>query len=152
MRWGLLKVPTHTTEVSMSHANAPLSPAGRLRLARCIVDDGWSLRRAAERFQVSVPTAQRWSQRYRSQGETAMSDRSSRPAWSPRRTPTRTERRIVKLRWLRRWGPARIGYHLGLHLRRCTRSWLVTRWLGSTGWTGRPVAWCVATSTPTRVT
>jgi transposase len=97
VRWGLLKVPTHTTEVFVSHANAPLSPTGRLRLARCIVDEGWTLRRAAERFQVSVPTAQRWSQRYRSQGETGMDDRSSRPARSPRRTATRTERRIVKL-------------------------------------------------------
>jgi transposase InsO family protein len=115
VEWGLLKVPTHTTEVFVSHANALLAPAGRLRLARCIVDDGWSLRRAAERFQVSVPTAQRWSARYRAQGEAGMDDRSSRPARSPRRTPTRTERRIVKLRWLRRWGPARIGYHLGLH-------------------------------------
>jgi transposase InsO family protein len=44
-----------------------------------------------------------------------MSDRSSRPARSPRRTPTRTERRIIKVRVLRRWGPARIGYLLGLH-------------------------------------
>lgn len=99
----------------MSHANASLSPTGRLRLARCVVVDGWSLRRAAERFQVSVPTAHRWSTRYRDQGEAGMGDRSSRPTHSPRRTPTRTERRIVKLRWLRRWGPARIGYHLGLH-------------------------------------
>jgi transposase InsO family protein len=115
VEWGLLKVPTHTTEVFVSHANAPLSPTGRLRLARCIVDDGWSLRRAAERFQVAVPTAQRWAQRYREQGEAGMADRSSRPRRSPRRTPTRTERRIIKLRWLRRWGPARIGYHLGLH-------------------------------------
>jgi transposase InsO family protein len=115
VRWGLLKVPTHTTEVFVSHANAPLSPTGRLRLAHCIVEDGWSLRRAAERFQVSVPTAHRWAKRYRAQGEAGMNDWSSRPARSPRRTPTRTERRIVKLRWLRRWGPARIGYHLGLH-------------------------------------
>ncbi|KAA9160768.1 IS481 family transposase, partial [Amycolatopsis acidicola] len=37
----------------MSHRNAPLSPTGRLRLARCVVDDEWPLRRAAERFQVS---------------------------------------------------------------------------------------------------
>lgn len=29
----------------MSHANAPLTPLGRLRLARCVVDDGWPLRR-----------------------------------------------------------------------------------------------------------
>ena len=99
----------------MSHANALLAPAGRLRLARCVVDDGWSLRRAAERFQVSVPTAQRWAGRYRELGEAGMHDRPSRPHFSPQRTPTRTERRIVKLRWLRRWGPARIGFHLGLH-------------------------------------
>lgn len=41
----------------MSHPNAFLAPKGRLQLARCVVDDGWPLRRAAERFQVSVPTA-----------------------------------------------------------------------------------------------
>lgn len=34
---------------------------GRLRLARCVVDDPWPLRRAADRFQVSVTTAARWS-------------------------------------------------------------------------------------------
>jgi transposase InsO family protein len=44
-----------------------------------------------------------------------MVDRSSRPHRSPRRTPTRIERRIIKVRVLRRWGPARIGYLLGLH-------------------------------------
>jgi len=44
-----------------------------------------------------------------------MADRSSRPHHSPARTPTRTERRIIKVRVLRRWGPARIGYLLGLH-------------------------------------
>ncbi|SFO23875.1 hypothetical protein SAMN05216207_103861, partial [Pseudonocardia ammonioxydans] len=31
----------------MIHRNAPLTPTGRLRLARCVVDDGWDLRRAA---------------------------------------------------------------------------------------------------------
>ena len=41
----------------MSHGNASLTPTGRLRLARCVVDDGWPLRRAAERFGVSVTTA-----------------------------------------------------------------------------------------------
>lgn len=45
----------------MSHGNASLTPTGRLRLARCVVDDGWPLRRVAERFGVSVTTAQRWS-------------------------------------------------------------------------------------------
>ncbi|WP_410669435.1 IS481 family transposase [Amycolatopsis sp. cmx-4-68] len=99
----------------MTHVNAPLTPTGRLRLARCVVDDGWPLRRAADRFQVSVTTAARWAGRYRDQGEAGMTDHSSRPATSPNRTPTRTERRIIKVRVLRRWGPARIAYLLGLN-------------------------------------
>lgn len=99
----------------MSHRNAPLSETGRLRLARCVVDDGWPLRRAAERFQVAVTTAARWAARYRDLGEAGMVDRSSRPHRSPGRTPMRIERRIIKVRVLRRWGPARIGYLLGLH-------------------------------------
>lgn len=99
----------------MSHANALLTPKGRLRLARCVVEDGWSLRRAAERFQVSVTTAARWAARYRSHGEHGMVDRSSRPLRSPQRTSVRRERRIIALRVNRRWGPARIGFLLGIH-------------------------------------
>lgn len=100
----------------MSHRNAPLSETGRLRLARCVVDDGWSLRRAAERFQVAVTTAARWAGRYRELGEAGMVDRSSRPHHCPSQTPTRTERRIIKVRVIRRWGPARIAYLLGLNV------------------------------------
>ncbi len=47
-------------------------------------------------------------------GKGGMADRSSRPHHCPRRTPTRTERRIVKVRVLRRWGPARIAFFLWL--------------------------------------
>lgn len=53
----------------MAHRSAPLSELGRLRLARAIVDQGWPAARAAERFQVSRPTAapgrtrRRWSAR-----------------------------------------------------------------------------------------
>lgn len=99
----------------MPHHNAPLTETGRRRLARCVVKDGWPLRRAAERFQVSPTTAQRWADRYRRLGEAGMADRSSCPHTSPRRTPTRTERRIIKVRVLRRWGPARIAYLLRLN-------------------------------------
>ncbi|WP_222273349.1 IS481 family transposase, partial [Modestobacter marinus] len=98
----------------MSHANATLTPRGRLLLARCVVIDGWSLRRAAERFSVSVTTAKRWADRFRLFGEAGMVGRSSRPHRSPRRTPSRTERRILGLRVARRWGPARIAFHLRL--------------------------------------
>ncbi len=99
----------------MPHRNAPLTETGRLRLARCVVEDGWPLRRAAERFQVSPTTAKRWADRYRVLGEAGMTDRPSRPRYCPHRTPTRTERRIIKVRVLRRWGPARIAYLLKLN-------------------------------------
>ena len=98
----------------MPHANAPLTELGRLRLARCVVEDGWPLRRAAERFQVSVTTAARWSARYRLHGPAGMGDRSSRRHRSPARTSARMEKRIVRLRTRRGWGPARIGPRLGL--------------------------------------
>jgi transposase InsO family protein len=99
----------------VSHANATLTPRGRLLLARCVVEQGWSLRRAAERFQTSHTTAGRWADRYREHGGAGMVDRPSRPHRSPRRTPSRRERRIIKLRVIRRWGPARIGFLLGMH-------------------------------------
>jgi transposase InsO family protein len=98
----------------VSHANALLTPRGRLALARCVVDDGWPLRRAAERFQVSATNAARWSQRYRAEGVAGMVDRCSRPRQCPNRTPIRRERRILGLRCTRRWGPARIAFRLGL--------------------------------------
>ncbi|PWJ24855.1 transposase IS481 family protein [Branchiibius hedensis] len=99
----------------MVHANAPLSATGRLRLARCVVDDGWPLRRAADRFGVSVTTAHRWAARYRQHGAAGMCDRPSRPQSCPHRTSRRRERRVLGLRVSRRWGPARIAYHLGMN-------------------------------------
>jgi transposase InsO family protein len=107
-------ISTDDRKALMPHRNAPLSETGRLRLARCVVHDGWPLRRAADRFQVSVSTAKRWADRYRELGVAGMTDRSSRPLASPRKTPTRTERRIIKVRLARRWGPARIASMLGL--------------------------------------
>lgn len=94
----------------MPHANAFLTPAGRLRLARLVVDDGWTYARAAERFQCSTATVKKWADRLRA-GE-PMTDRTSRPHRSPCRTPRRLEKRIIGLRVTRRWGEHRISYHL----------------------------------------
>ena len=107
-------IRTKHPEVFVPHANAPLTELGRLRLARCIVEDGWPLRRAADRFQVSVTTAARWAGRYREHGQAGMADRSSRPHRSPRRTKPRLVKRIVHLRTHRGWGPARIAPRLGM--------------------------------------
>ena len=102
----------------MTHGNAFLTQRGRLALATLVVDDEWPLRRAAERFQCSPATAKKWADRYRAGGEQAMTDHSSRPHTCPHQTPTKTERRIIGLRFTRRWGPHRIAYHL--HLARST--------------------------------
>jgi IS30 family transposase len=77
-----------------------------------------------------------------------MTDRSSRPHRSRRRTPTRTERRIIKVRVVRRWGPARIAYLLGLHPSTVHR--VLARYrIARLAWLDRaPGAWCVATNTP----
>jgi transposase InsO family protein len=84
-------------------------------LAVAVVDDGWPLRRAAERFQVSVPTAKRWADRYRAQGRAGMVDRSSRPHRSPRATGRPLVRKIKHLRTVKRLGPAMIAGRLGMH-------------------------------------
>ena len=82
----------------MPHRNAPLSELGRLRLARVIVEQGWPVARAAERFQVSRTTAGRWAARYRDHGPSGMADRSSRPHHSPRRTPAPVVRKVMAKR------------------------------------------------------
>lgn len=46
----------------------------------------------------------KWADRYRAGGKDGMRDRSSWPHGSPQRTASRTERRIVGLRFTRRWG------------------------------------------------
>ena len=43
-----------------------------------------------------------------------MDDRSSRPHQSPTQLPQRQERRIINVRFTRRWGPHRIAAHLQL--------------------------------------
>ena len=96
------------------HANAALTPRARLRLARLIVEDRWPVARAAERFQVSWPTAKRWADRYRELGEAGMQDRSSRPLRQPARTPPPLVRKIVHVRWKRRLGPVGIASVLGV--------------------------------------
>ena len=97
-----------------THANAALTPRARLRLARLIVDQGWPIPRAAERYDVSWRTAKKWADRYRAEGPAGMVDRSSRPHHQPGRTPRPVVRMIVHLRWKQRLGPIQIGDRLGM--------------------------------------
>ena len=98
----------------MSHANAALTPRARLRLARLVVDDGWTRGEAAKMFMVSPRTAAKWADRYRAEGVAGMADRSSRPRTSPTKTPEQVKRQIVRLRWRKRLGPVQIAGQLGV--------------------------------------
>ncbi len=98
----------------MSHANAALTPRARLRLARLIVEQGWTHTAAAKMFMVSPRTAGKWADRYRGEGPAGMVDRSSRPRSMPTKTTPAVVRRIVGLRWRQRLGPVQIGGRLGL--------------------------------------
>jgi transposase InsO family protein len=97
-----------------THTNAALTPRARLKIARLIVDHGWSPARAAERYDVSWRTARKWADRYCEEGAAGMIDRSSAPHHQPNRTPTPLVRKIVHLRWKQRLGPVEIGDRLGM--------------------------------------
>ena len=96
------------------HANAPFTPLGRQILCERIAQ-GRPVAHVAEEMGVSRPTAYKWWNRYQAGGVEALRDRPSTPDSIPNRMPRRVERRIIGLRVNRRWGPARIGGHLGLH-------------------------------------
>jgi len=91
-----------------------LTPRQRLRLARQIVDDGWSIAAAADFFRVSWPTAAKWARRYVELGAEGMADRSSRPHSHPNKTPQQVVRKIVHLRIKKRLGPVQIAGRLEL--------------------------------------
>ena len=88
------------------HANAPLTPEGRLRL--CVrIAEGWTVAAAAESMNISRQCAHKWWRRFQLEGLDGLRDRSSRPHRSPNQTPAHLERRIVALRQSRKLGPAR---------------------------------------------
>lgn len=85
----------------MSHGNALLAQQGRLKIARLVVEDGWQVRRLAERLPCSPPTAAKWAGRHR-QGH-GLTNRSLRLHPSPGRIPDRVKWRIIGLRANHRW-------------------------------------------------
>jgi len=82
------------------HGNAALSWSGRRQLVRRVVEQGWSLKAAAEAAGVSVRCARKWVGRYRA-GDRELLDRSSAPRRVANRTDARRVAVIAKLRRLR---------------------------------------------------
>jgi transposase len=66
-----------------THQNAPMTPAGRLRMVKAVVA-GEPIRAAAQRCGVDRKSIRKWVLRYRAEGKDGLRDRSSRPHHSPR--------------------------------------------------------------------
>jgi transposase InsO family protein len=97
------------------HANAALSLNQRRRMVGRVVEDGWSLTKAAEAAEVSDRTCAKWVERYRAEGHAGLLDRSSAPHRIPHRTAPERVEVIELLRRLRMTG-AEIAECLGMAL------------------------------------
>ncbi|HSS58823.1 MAG TPA: IS481 family transposase [Solirubrobacteraceae bacterium] len=97
------------------HGNAALSLNQRRRMVCRVVEQGWSVTKAAAAAEVSDRTCSKWVTRYRSDGEAGLLDRSSAPGLISHRTPEDRVEVIVALRRLRMTG-AEIALCLGMAL------------------------------------
>jgi transposase InsO family protein len=89
-----------------------------------VVEEKWTLAKAAEAAEVSVRCARKWARRYRVEGELGLLDRSSAPRSIPHRTTEERVQAIAALRRLRFTGPE-IAEVLGMAL--STVSGILTR-------------------------
>jgi transposase InsO family protein/transposase len=87
------------------HANAALSLNKRRLLCARVVEQEWTLTKAAEAAEVSVRCARKWVGRYRAEGELGLLDRPSTPATVANRTCEQRVAAIAALRRLRFTGP-----------------------------------------------
>jgi len=106
------------------HAIAALRWSGRRKLVERVVLEGCTLSAAAEAAGVSVRCARKWVGRYRSEGVSGLSDRSSAPTRVANRTAPERVEAIAKLRRLR-FTAAEIAETLGMAL--STVSGILTR-------------------------
>jgi transposase InsO family protein len=87
------------------HANAALTLRQRRRMVRLVVEEGWSMARAAAEFKTSERTCSKWVARYRKASEAGLMDRSSACQVVANRTDERRVEAIAALRRLRMSGP-----------------------------------------------
>ncbi len=80
----------------------------------CVVDRGWTVEMTAERFQVDAKTVRKWRDRFLSEGDSGLLDRSSRPHRSPNQTGGDLRQRVLDLRRRHRWGADHIAHETGL--------------------------------------
>lgn len=94
------------------HPNAVLTPEGRRRMVACVLERRWTIEATAERFQVDAKTVRKWRDRFLTEGQGGLQDRSSRPKRSPNRTPAARRKWVIQLRRERRWGADHIAHEV----------------------------------------
>jgi transposase InsO family protein len=97
----------------VSHANARLTPAGRLIMVQRI-QSGRAVAHVAAEMGVSRTTAWRWWRRFREHGPVGLIDRSSVARSHPHRTAPCQEARVRIMRELTHRGPVLIADRLGM--------------------------------------
>lgn len=102
-----------------THKNAPMTPAGRLRMVSA-VKAGQTVAAVAARFGVDRKTVRKWVARFGGEGRAGLLDRSSRPHRSPTAIPRGTAQRVISMRRRRRTMPS-IARSLGISLATVSR-------------------------------
>ncbi len=103
----------------MPHNNSRMTPTGRHQLVFAI-EAGASYREAAAMFDIAISTISRWMGRWDEASDTqrddlsCLSDRSSRPHRSPRRSNSRLEAKVARVRRRTGWGPRLIAGEVGI--------------------------------------
>ena len=87
------------------HANAELSLKKRRRMVARVLEQEWSITKAALAAEVSERTCSKWVKRYLAEGEAGLLDRPSTPRHVANRTSEQTIQAIAALRRLRFTGP-----------------------------------------------
>ena len=80
------------------HANARSSPHTRRLLVTRVVQEGWPVGLAAKAVGLSRKAARKWIERFRTEGEAGLLDRSSAPRSIPHRTSKQVVSRVLALR------------------------------------------------------
>ena len=96
------------------HAKAKLTPFGRLLLVQRVQLQGWSATRAAETLGVWRATAYKWIARFAVEGESGLTDRSSRPHRCRHALAPDQVARILQARRQLKQGPHRLAPTLGI--------------------------------------
>ena len=97
----------------MAHANARTNEFGRhLAVQRYL--EGHKVRDIAGQLGISRTTVYKWIARFHAEGWSGLSDRSSRPRRSPRRTPLDVELLILQARMHFHAGPVQLASELDL--------------------------------------